>query len=40
MLKCCANEDIGEGKEMWPGKTVFLVKFQPEVLEREKFLGR
>lgn len=26
-------------QEMWPGKTVFLVKFQPEVLEREAYLG-
>lgn len=26
-------------QEMWPGKTVFLVKFAPEVLEREAFLG-
>ncbi|KAL2112453.1 hypothetical protein VUR80DRAFT_7574 [Thermomyces stellatus] len=29
----------GEG-EMWPGRTVFLVKFAPEVLEREKYLGK
>ncbi|KAK4193036.1 NO signaling/Golgi transport ligand-binding domain-containing protein [Podospora australis] len=26
--------------EMWPGKTVFLVKFQPEVLEREALIGK
>jgi hypothetical protein len=26
--------------EMWPGKTVFLVKFAPEVLEREGYLGK
>jgi trafficking protein particle complex subunit 5 len=26
--------------EMWPGRTVFLVKFQPEVLERERYLGK
>ncbi|KAJ9142689.1 Trafficking protein particle complex subunit [Pleurostoma richardsiae] len=26
--------------EMWPGKTVFLVKFQPEVVEREGYLGK
>ncbi|KAI9657487.1 MAG: TRAPP subunit trs31 [Trizodia sp. TS-e1964] len=26
--------------EMWPGKTVFLIKFEPEVLEREAFLGK
>jgi hypothetical protein len=32
---------VGTGKEgeLWPGKTVFLVKFQPEVVERESFLG-
>ncbi|CAF3583976.1 hypothetical protein SNK03_011907 [Fusarium graminearum] len=30
---------VGEG-DMWPGKTVFLVKFRPEVLEREGFLGK
>ena len=29
----------GEG-EMWPGRTVFLVKFADEVLEREKYLGK
>lgn len=30
-----------DGKaELWPGRTVFLVKFQPEVVEREAFLGR
>ncbi|KAL1863161.1 hypothetical protein VTK73DRAFT_6406 [Phialemonium thermophilum] len=26
--------------EMWPGKTVFLVKFAPEVLEREALIGK
>ncbi|KAF5253376.1 hypothetical protein FANTH_1693 [Fusarium anthophilum] len=30
---------VAEG-DMWPGKTVFLVKFRPEVLEREGFLGK
>ncbi|PHH86999.1 hypothetical protein CDD83_9447 [Cordyceps sp. RAO-2017] len=30
---------VGEG-DMWPGKTVFLVKFRPEVLEREGFLAK
>lgn len=30
----------GEEGELWPGKTVFLVKFQEEVVEREGFLGR
>ncbi|ODA79172.1 hypothetical protein RJ55_04764 [Drechmeria coniospora] len=30
---------VGEG-DMWPGKTVFLVKFRPEVVEREGFLGK
>ena len=29
-----------EEGEMWPGKTVFLVKFQPEILEREAFLWK
>lgn len=34
---------VGEeegGRGMWPGKTVFLIKFKPEVLEREEILGR
>ena len=26
--------------KMWPDKTVFLIKFKPEVLEREEILGR
>ncbi|KAH7067340.1 NO signaling/Golgi transport ligand-binding domain-containing protein [Paraphoma chrysanthemicola] len=34
------QEDGKEGKGMWPGKTVFLIKFKPEVLEREEILGR
>ncbi|OAA59002.1 bet3 family protein [Niveomyces insectorum RCEF 264] len=29
-----------EEGEMWPGKTVFLVKFEPSVLEREAYLGK
>lgn len=32
--------DGAGGKEMWPGRTVFLVKFVPEVMERESFLGK
>ena len=28
------------GVGMWPGKTIFLIKFKPEVLEREEILGR
>ncbi|KAN0110527.1 TRAPP I complex [Hyaloscypha variabilis] len=28
----------GEEGELWPGKTVFLVKFQQEVVEREAYL--
>ncbi|KAF2468833.1 trafficking protein particle complex subunit 5 [Lindgomyces ingoldianus] len=28
------------GGGMWPGKTVFLIKFKQEVLEREEILGR
>jgi hypothetical protein len=34
------QEEGKEGKAMWPGKTVFLIKFKPEVLEREEILGR
>jgi hypothetical protein len=30
---------VAEG-EMWPGKTVFLVKFRSEVVEREAFLTK
>jgi len=30
----------GEDGELWPGKTVFLVKFQGDVVERERFLGK
>jgi hypothetical protein len=30
----------GDEGELWPGKTVFLVKFQPEIVEREAFIGR
>lgn len=29
-----------DGGEMWPGKTVFLIKFQEEVVEREAFLTK
>jgi len=25
---------------MWPGKTIFLIRFRPEVLEREEILGK
>lgn len=34
-----AEGGAGAVQEMWPGKTVFLVKFRPEVLEREAYLG-
>jgi hypothetical protein len=34
-----AVEGGGPVQEMWPGKTVFLVKFSPEVIEREAYLG-
>ncbi|KAG9252162.1 cis-golgi transport protein particle complex subunit [Emericellopsis cladophorae] len=30
---------VPEG-EMWPGKTVFLIKFRSEVVEREAYLGK
>ncbi|KAL2889374.1 Transporter particle component [Ceratocystis lukuohia] len=29
-----------EDGEMWPGRTVFLIKFAPEVLERETYLEK
>ncbi|KAF1989910.1 TRAPP I complex [Aulographum hederae CBS 113979] len=34
--------DAAEGgkAEMWPGKTIFLIKFAPEVLEREEVMGK
>lgn len=32
--------ESGEGAGMWPGKTVFLVRFSEVVLEREEILGR
>ena len=28
------------GTDMWPGRTVFLIKFLPEVMEREAFLQK
>ncbi|KAF9736542.1 hypothetical protein PMIN06_004826 [Paraphaeosphaeria minitans] len=34
------QEEGKEGKAMWPGKTVFLIKFKKEVLEREEMLAR
>ena len=34
-----AADGGGPVQEMWPGKTVFLVKFAPEVIEREAYLG-
>ncbi|KAH9877788.1 hypothetical protein J1614_003005 [Plenodomus biglobosus] len=35
------EQDEGkDGKGMWPGKTVFLIKFKPEVLEREDILAK
>lgn len=33
------SQDEGDRK-VWPGKTVFLIRFAPEVLEREEILGR
>ena len=26
----------GEGNEMWPGKTIFLIRFKESVVEREE----
>lgn len=34
------EEERDKAKGLWPGKTVFLIKFKPEVLEREEILGR
>lgn len=37
------EEDVSasekEAAQMWPGKTIFLVKFTEEVMEREQILG-
>lgn len=35
------DEETGgkEAAQMWPGKTIFLVKFSEEVIEREEVLG-
>ncbi len=32
--------DAGAADRMWPGKTVFLLRFADEVLEREELLGK
>ena len=34
------GEQEGGEKAMWPGRTVFLIQFKKEVLEREEILGR
>lgn len=34
-----AGAEGGAVQEMWPGKTVFLVKFAKEVLEREAYVA-
>jgi trafficking protein particle complex subunit 5 len=31
---------VGKEGDLWPGQTVFLVKFEGEVLEREGYLGK
>ena len=33
------DEGVDQSKQMWPGKTVFLIKFNEEVMEREEILG-
>ncbi|KAF1815548.1 trafficking protein particle complex subunit 5 [Eremomyces bilateralis CBS 781.70] len=33
-------EGAGGGEDMWPGKTIFLIRFREEVMEREEILGR
>jgi trafficking protein particle complex subunit 5 len=34
------EEGVEGGDRMWPSKTVFLIRFSPEVLEREEILAR
>ncbi len=34
------GQGAGGAGNMWPGKTIFLIKFRPEVLEREEILGK
>lgn len=34
------SAEAGAVKSLWPGKTVFLIKFKPEVLEREEILEK
>ena len=33
------DEGTDQSKQMWPGKTVFLIKFNEEVMKREEILG-
>lgn len=33
------DEGVESNRQMWPGKTVFLIKFNEEVMEREEILG-
>ena len=35
----CIRDRKETGGGMWPGKTVFLVKFKEEVMEREDILA-
>jgi hypothetical protein len=34
------KEGGSQAERMWPGKTVFLLRFADEVLEREELLGK
>ncbi|KAL9052011.1 MAG: hypothetical protein Q9162_005676 [Coniocarpon cinnabarinum] len=33
------EEGVDHSRQMWPGKTAFLIKFNEEVMEREEILG-
>lgn len=34
------NAAAKDAAQMWPGKTVFLIKFSPETMEREEILAQ
>jgi hypothetical protein len=35
-----SENEVKDPAEMWPGKTIFLIKFAPEVIEREELLSK
>ena len=34
------NATAKDAAQMWPGKTIFLIKFSPETMEREEILAQ